>query len=166
MDYDARVVELTDNTIKIKCRLFSREDTKRMNEDYKASLLKELKKPYNPKKPIILMIATKKKKAVKVGEKLIIKFEDLDSYDLLSCPWQIKFLNQVGDIIEIFAQDRSIIHRLLKANFNSYHLDVEVVDIAKTSERMWIGLSQKFLKGYPIQLVITPQKKAACHFEG
>jgi hypothetical protein len=158
MDYDARVVEFTDNTIKIKCRLFSREDTKRMNEDYKSSLIKELKKPYNPKKSIILMIATKKKKAVKVGEKLIIEFEDLGSYGLLACPWQIKFLNQAGDTIDIFAQDRNIIHKLLKSNFNSFHLDVEVVDIAKTSERMWNKLTHNFWKGYPIQLVITPHK--------
>jgi hypothetical protein len=104
------------------------------------------------------MIATKKKKAMKVGEKLIIEFKDLDSYGLLGCPWQIKFLNQAGDTIDISAHDRSIIHRLLKANFNSYHLDVEVVDIAKTSERTWVGLSHKFCKGYPIQLVITPTK--------
>lgn len=106
----------------------------------------------------MLTIATKKKKAVKVGEKLIIKFEDLDSYGPRPGVWPINFLNQAGDTIENSAQDKTIIQRLLKAHFNSYHLDVEVLDIAKTSERMWNKLSHKFWKGYRIRLIITPLK--------
>lgn len=156
MDYDARIVD----TCKIKCRLISREETERRKEEYKASLIKELKKPYNPNKPIMLMIATKRKKAVKVGEKLKIEFEDLDSYS--SCPgvWPINFLNQIGDTIANSAQDRTIIQRLLKAHFNSYHLDVEVVDIAITSEKIWDKLSHKEWNGYRIQLAITAVKKS------
>lgn len=150
MDYDARIVELTYNTCKIKCRLISREEAERRKEEDKASLKKELTKPYNPKKPIMLMIVTKKKKAVKVGDKLIIEFEDLDSYGPYPCQWHIKFLNQAGDTIGFFSENRSTIQRVLKAHFNSYPLDIEVLEISKERSSAW--------KGYPTKLVIKPFK--------
>ena len=150
MEYDARIVERTYNTCKIKCRLISREETELKKEEKKASLKKELTKPYNPQKPIMLMIAIKKKNVVKVGDKLIIEIEDLDSYGPYPCPWHIKFLNQAGDIVAIFADDRSTIQRVLKAHFNSYLFDIEVLEIAKERSSAW--------KGYPTQLVIKPFK--------
>lgn len=150
MDYDARIVERTYNTCKIKCRLISKEETERRKEEYKASLKKELTKPYNPKKPIMLMIAATKKKAVNVGDKLIIEFEDLDSYGPYPCQWHIKFLNQTGDTIGIFADDRSTIQRILKAHFNLYLFDIEVLEIANERSSAW--------KGYLTKLVIKPFK--------
>jgi DNA polymerase-3 subunit epsilon len=153
MGYDARIIELTSNTCKIKCRLISKEENELRKEEYKTSLIREMKKPYRPKKPIALEIATKKKKAVKAGDKVIIEFEDLDSYGYypkFNFPWHIKFLNKAGYTIGIFADDRNIIQRLLKTHFNSYHLDVEVLHIAEERSNYW--------KGYPIKLVITPIK--------
>ncbi|GAF78077.1 unnamed protein product, partial [marine sediment metagenome] len=132
----------------------------------KASLRKELTKAYNPKNPITLMLTTDKKNAAKAGDKLIIEFNDLDSYlqDVstqrgpYSCQWQIKFLDQTGKTIGIFANDKSTIQRILKAHFNSYLFDVEVsdtfthVDYSEEKARSnWTG--------YPIKLVITPYKK-------
>jgi hypothetical protein len=59
MNYDARIVELTYNTCKIKCKLFSREEDERRKEQHKASLKEQLTKPYKPKKPVILTIPVK-----------------------------------------------------------------------------------------------------------
>jgi hypothetical protein len=150
MDYDARIVELTHNTCKIKCRLISREETERRKEEDKESLKKELTKPYNPKKSITLMFSMKREKGAKVGDKLTIEFEDIDSYGPYPCPWHIKFLNQAGDTIGFFSDNRSIVQRILKAHFNSFLFDIEVLDIAKERSIAW--------NGYPTKLVITPYK--------
>jgi hypothetical protein len=156
LDYEAKIVELTDNTCKIVCILYSKEGTKRRNEEYKVSLKKELIKSYKPKTPIKLMIAAKKK-GVKVGDKLKIEFKDLDSYiqDVTTksslCPWQIRFLDQAGQPIGILDNDKSRIQRILKAHFNSYLLDIEVLDVHQERSTAW--------KGYPLQLVITPYIK-------
>lgn len=61
LDYEAKIEELTENECKIKCRLISKEETKHQKEEDKASLRKELTKPYNPKKPITLTLTTDKK---------------------------------------------------------------------------------------------------------
>ncbi len=149
MNYDARIVKLTYNTCKIKCKLFSREEDERRKEEHKASLKEELTKSYKPKKPIMLTIAVEKKKGIRVGDKLTIEFEDSHSYGgPYSYPYQVKFLNQAGHTIGILDNNKSIIQRLLKAHFNSFVFDVEVVDIAK--DIAW--------KGYPTKLVITPYK--------
>jgi DNA polymerase III epsilon subunit-like protein len=153
MSYDARIVECAYNTCKIKCRLISKEENELRKEEYKTSLIKEFKKPYTPKKPIILNIVAKKKKAVKVGDKLIIEFVDLDSFGLYPkfySPWHIKFLNQAGVTIGIFADDENTIERILKAHYNSYLFDIEVVDIENERNSAW--------KGYPTRLLIKPFK--------
>ncbi|MCK4829591.1 hypothetical protein KA005_78430 [bacterium] len=80
LDYTAIIEELTENECKIKCRLISKEETKYKIEEDKASLKHELTKVYNPRKPITLMLTTDKKNAAKAGDKLIIEFNDLDSY--------------------------------------------------------------------------------------
>lgn len=167
LDYYAEIVELTDKTCKIKCRLISEEETKHNIEEDKASLRKELTKAYNPKKPITLILTTDKKNAAKAGDKLIIEFNDLDSYlqDVsaqrgpYSCQWHIKFLDQTGKIIGILDHDKNIIQKILKAHFNSYLLDVEVsdtfthVDYSEEKARSnWTG--------YPMKLVITPYKSS------
>jgi len=155
-DYEAVIEELTDNMCKIKCRLSSKEETTHRKAKEKESLRTELTKPYNPKKPISLMIAVKGKKTVKVGEKLVIEFDDLGSYiqnagyKNEACQWQIKFFNQACDTVGIFENDKSPIQRILKAHFNSFLFDVEVLDIAKERNIAW--------KGYLTKLVITPYK--------
>lgn len=153
MSYDARIVERDYNTCKIKCRLISKEENELRKEEYKTFLIKEFKKPYTPKKPIILMVAAKKKKSVKVRDKLVIEFVDLDSFGLypkLYLPWHIKFLNQTGDTVGIFDKDRNTIQKVLKAHFNSYLFDIEVLEIAK--ERSLVD------KGYPTKLIIKSFK--------
>jgi hypothetical protein len=165
LDYEAKIEELTENECKIKCRLSSKEETERKKEEYKASLRKELTKTYNPKKRITLILTTNKKSTVKVGEKLVIEFDGLESYvqsesdqrGPYSCQWHIKFLNQTGKIIGVFDHDKSTIQRILKAHFNSYLFDIEVsdtfthLDYSEEKERSnW--------KGYPIQLIITLYK--------
>jgi hypothetical protein len=149
MNYDARIVELTYNTCRIKCKLFSREEDERRKEQHKESLKEELIKPYKPKKPVMLTIAAKKTKGIKAGDRLMIEFEDSHLYGSpCSYPYQVKFLNQAGHTIGILDNDKSTVQRLLKAHFNSYHLDVEVSRIGR--QRIW--------KGYPVELVITPHK--------
>jgi len=150
MDYDARIIELSYNACKIKCRLISKEETDQREKDCKKSFKKELTKPYNPKKPITLMFPMKRKNGAKVGDKLSFKFEDIDSYGPYPCPWNINFLNKAGDTIGCFSDDRSIIQRILKAHFNSFLFDIEVLEIAK--ERSTAH------KGYPTKLIITPYK--------
>lgn len=150
LDYDARIVELTYNKCQIKCRLISREETKYREEESRAVLRKELTKPYHPKKPINLTFAMKTKKGAKVGDRITIAFEDIDSYRPYPCQWHISFLNQAGDMIGSFSHDRNIIQRLLKAHFNSFLFDIEVLDVAKERSIAW--------KGYPTKLVITPYK--------
>ena len=167
LEFYAEVVELTDKTCKINCRLISKEETKHKIEGDKASLKHELTKTYNPKKPITLTLTTDKKNAVKAGDKLIIEFNDLDSYlqDVSakrgpdSCQWHIKFLDQTGKTIGILDHDKSTIQKILKAHFNSYLFDIEVsdtfthLDYSEEKERSnW--------KGYPIKLVITPYKSS------
>jgi len=167
LDYYAEIVELTDKACKIKCRLISKEETKHKIEGDKASLKHELTKTYNPKKPITLTLTTDKKNAVKAGDKLIIEFNDLDSYlqDVRakrgpdSCQWHIKFIDRTGKTIGILDHDKSTIQKILKAHFNSYLFDIEVsdtfthLDYSEEKERSnW--------KGYPIKLVITPYKSS------
>jgi hypothetical protein len=153
MNYDARIVELTPDACKIKYRLISKEENELKKEEYKTSLIKELKKPYTPQKPIILQIAAKKKKAVKVGDKLVLEFVDLDSfgsYPKFYWPWHIKFLNQSGVTIGIFADVRSTIQRIHKAHYNSYLFDIEVLEIEEERNSAW--------EGYLVKLVIKPFK--------
>ena len=146
MNYDARIIELTYTSCKIKCKLFTKEEDERRREQHKASLKKELTKLYKPKIPIKLTISVKKKKGIKVDNKLTIEFEDSQSYSgPNSYPYQVKFLNQSGDTIGILDNNKSIIQRLLKAYYNSYNFDVKVLGIG--GERIW--------KGYPLELIIT-----------
>lgn len=167
LDYEAKIVELSPNTCKIKCRLISKEETEHRKAEDKESIRNELTRVYKPKKPITLMLATNKKNAVKVGDKLIIEFDDLDSYvqnesdqrGPYSYQWHIKFLNQTGKTIGVFDHNKSTIQKILKAHFNSYLFDVEVLDTfthldySEAKERSnW--------KGYPIKLVITPYKSS------
>jgi hypothetical protein len=149
MNYDARIVELAHNTCKIKCKLFSREEDKRRKEQHKASLKEELTKAYRPKKPVMLTIVAKKVTDIKEGDRLMIKFEDSDSYGgPHSYPYQVRFLDQEGHAIGILDNNKSTIQRLLKAHYNSYQLDVEISRIDR----------QRIRNGYPLDLVITPRK--------
>jgi len=167
LNYEAKIEELTENECKIKCRLISKEETKHQKEEDKASLRKELTKPYNPKKSITLTLTTDKKNAAKAGDKLIIEFNDLDSYlqnvsakrGPDSCQWHIKFLDQTGKTIGILDHDKSTIQRILKAHFNSYVFDIEVLD---TFTHLDYSEEKKRSnwKGYPIKLVITPYKSS------
>lgn len=163
LDYNAEIIELTDKTCKIKCILYSKTKTERKEEKFKESLKNELTKPYIRKKPITLMLATKQKEMVKKGDKLLVEFNDLDSYlqdaKVQSCQWHLKFLNQTGETIGIFDNDKNTIKKILKAHFNSYLFVTEVVDTftdvdySEEKERSnW--------KGYPINLIITPYKSS------
>ncbi len=149
LDYESRIEELTDNMCKIKCRLISKEETI-------ESIRTELTKPYNPKKPITINFSIDWKKVVKGGEKLVIKFDDIDSYvQLLEkkhgiSQLELKFLNQNGDIVGIYDKDKTIIQRILKGHFNSFLFDVEVFDTPTESNVNW--------NGYPTKVVITPHK--------
>jgi len=146
MNYDARIIELTYTSCKIKCKLFTKEEDERRREQHKASLKKELTKLYKPRIPIKLTIPVKKKKGIKVDNKLTIEFEDSQSYSgPNSYPYQVKFLNQSDDTIGILDNNKSIIQRLLKAYYNSYNFDVKVLGIG--GKRIW--------KGYPLELIIT-----------
>jgi hypothetical protein len=80
LDWNAKIKELNDNACKIKCRLFSGEETKQRASDKKESLRKESTKAYKPKNPITLTITNKNRNLIKVGEKLRTEWNDLDSY--------------------------------------------------------------------------------------
>ena len=146
LDYEAEIMELSATTCKIKCRLFPKEETEHRKAQDKASLRNELTKAYNPKKPITLILATKKS-AVKVGDKLRIELEDLDSYVNDASQWHIKFLNQTGKTVGILDNDKKNIQKILKAHFNAYLFDVEVLS------------KGNYLNGDNfIKLAITPYK--------
>lgn len=149
LEYKAEIIELGINKCKIKCRLISKEETELRKAKEREVLRTELTKPYNPKKPITLVFAMRKKRSAKIGDKLNIEFDDLDSY--VQGQWNIKFLNQVGDIVGILRHDVSIMQRLIKAHFNSFLFDVEVLDIEKERNRAW--------GGYLTKLTITTYKK-------
>ena len=167
LEYEANIEELTENLCKIKCRLISKEETKHQIKKGEASLRKELTKAYNPKKPITLTLTTYKKDVAKAGDKLIIEFNDLNSYlkDVsakrgpYSSQWHLKFLNQTGKTIAILDHDKSTIQKILKAHFNSYLFDIEVLD---TFTHLDYSEEKKRSnwKGYPIKLVITPHKSS------
>lgn len=176
LDYTAIIEEMTDNMCKIKCRLSSKEETEHKKVEKKESLKKELTKAYNPKKPITLMLATKKKDTVKKGEKLLIEFNDLDSYlqgmKAQECHWHIKFLNQSGETIGIFENNKSTIQKILKVHFNNFLFDIEVLDTYTRSESH-VGVSDLVANkeyyeegkrinwnGYPVKLIITPFKSS------
>lgn len=160
-DYESRIEELTDNKCKIRCKLSSKEETKNRKEKDKESLRTELTKPYKPKKgPFNVRIVSKKKNYTKVGEELVIKFDDIDSYtqskgDRNTCKWEIKFLNQKGDIVGILGNDKNNLQRILKLHFNSFLFDVKVLNIKK-EERY----NEKLIPidEYIIELVINPYK--------
>jgi hypothetical protein len=164
LDYEAQVEERTDTTCKIRCRLISREETEQRREERKISLRRELTKAYVPKKPITLVLGTKTRDAVKVGDKLRIEFDDLDSYlpessqrGPYSCQWCLTFRDQSGKTVGTLEHDKATIQKILKAHFNSYVLDIEVVETfshldhsAEKERSNW--------NGYPIKLVIRPIK--------
>jgi len=90
LEYKAKIIELGIDKCKIKCRLISKEETELGKAKEREVLRTELTKPYNPKKPITLAFVMKKKKSTKVGEKLNVEFDDLDSY--VQGQWNIRFL--------------------------------------------------------------------------
>jgi len=150
MDYDARIVERSYNTCKIKCRLISKEETELKKEKKREYLRIELTKPYNPKKPVTVVFAMKKKRSVKVGDKLKIEFDDLDSH--VQGQGNIKFINQAGDVVGIYdfdTMDKK--KRIIKAHFSSFLFNIEILDIEKERNKFW--------KGYRTKLIITPYKK-------
>ena len=165
LEYEAEIEALTENQCKLKCRLISKKETKRRKEEKKATIRKELTKAYGAKNPITLMLATSRRNAVKAGDKLVMEFNDLDSYvqavstqrGPYSSQWHINFLNQTGEIIGILDHDKSIIQRILKAHFNSYLFNIEVLD---TFAHLDYSEEKKRSnwKGYPIKLLITPYK--------
>lgn len=141
LEYDARTIELGFNKCKIKCRLISKDETE-------GAIRTELTKPYNPKKPFTLFFTLKKKSSAKKGDKLRIEFDELDSY--LNGKWNLKFINQSGEIVGSGSDDKNTIRKILKAHFNSFLFDVEVLDIEKERD--------SYRKGYLTKLVITPYK--------
>lgn len=161
LDYEAVIEELTDSGCKIKCHLSSMEETKRRKKQGETRLRDELTKAYNPSRPMLITIKIKKRNAVKVGDKLSIQLNDLDSYvsdDNDNHPptwrWHINFLDQTGTIIAVLDHDKNTIERILKAHFNSYLFDIEVrdtfpnTDYSEEKQRVnWTG--------YPIKVLIT-----------
>jgi len=109
-----------------------------------------LTKTYNPKKPVTVVFAMKKKRSVKVGDKLKIEFDDLDSH--VQGQGNIKFINQAGDVVGIYdfdTMDKK--KRIIKAHFSSFLFNIEILDIEKERNKFW--------KGYRTKLIITPYKK-------
>jgi hypothetical protein len=149
LEYEAIIMELGYSLCKIKCRLISKEETELKKEKKRESLRIELTKPYNPEKPVTVVFVIKKKGSVKVGNRLNIEFDDLESY--VQGKWNIKFLNQAGDVVGIFDYDNmDKMRRLIKAHFNSFLFNIEVIDIEKERNMAW--------KGYLTKLIITPYK--------
>jgi hypothetical protein len=158
-EYEAKIIELGANICKIKCRLISKEETELRKTRESEALRIELTKPYNPQKPVTLVFPMKKKRSAKVGDKLYIQFNDFDSCvqdmgnekNTFSCQWKIKFLNQAGDVVGIFENNKSTIQRILKAHFNSFLFDIKVLEVEEERNRAW--------GGYLTKLIITPYKK-------
>jgi hypothetical protein len=168
LEHEAVVEERTATTCKVKCRLLSKEETEQRRKEDARSLQRELAKPYVPRKPMTLKLATQIEGAVKVGDKLKIEFGSLESYlqdakterGPYGCQWRLAFCDQSGITVGVLAHDKAAIHRILKAHFNSYVLDVEVVEtsfhIDYTEEK-----ARSSWGGYPFSVVITAHKSSA-----
>lgn len=150
LEYEAKIIELGNNLCKIKCKLLSREETEIKKAKKAESLRNELTKPYKPKKPIEMTFFLYKKRSAKVGDKLIMEFDELDSYVNDLSHGNIRFLNKTGDVVGTFDGYVNIMQRLLKAHFNSYLFDIEILDIAKERNR--------YGGGYLTKIVVTPYK--------
>jgi hypothetical protein len=148
MEYKTEIMELKKNICKIKCYLFSKEESEFHKVQEKEAIRKELTKEYSPQKPIVLFINAKDITRVKEGGKLRIEFNDIDKY-ILSSFWQITFVDKEGIIVGIKSDEISIMKRILKAHFNSYLFDVEVISKRK----------QRNLYSFPIKLLLKPYKE-------
>ena len=150
LEYEAIIMELGYSLCKIRCRLISKEESELKNEKKRESLRIELTKPYNPKKSVTVVFVMKKRISLKVGNGLNVEFDDLELY--VQGEGNIKFLNQAGDVVGIFDYDNmDKMRRLIKAHFNSFLFNIEVLDIEKERNIAW--------KGYLTKLLITPYKK-------
>ena len=161
LDYEATIEEIKDNDCKIKCKLISKAETEQRKKEGREIIRQELTKPYKPKGPITITLANKKKDVVKAGDKLHIAFRDLDIYlynpNKNRCSWSLRFMDRNDNQIGLLRNDKNIIKRILKAHFNSYLFDIEVIDTF-TEKDFSNEKAHLNWEGYPIKIVIKPYK--------
>lgn len=160
LEYETEIVELSDNTCKIACRFISEEKTEAKKAKQVDDLEIELTKPYKPLKPIELDIYVNRKIKINIGDKLKIIFDELETYVLYPYAWEIHFVDEENNIIPknfLDSLERAKGKRILKAHFNSYAFDVEVVSLSKIKTKT--GLKDHHtLNSHPVKLILKPYK--------
>lgn len=135
LEYETEITDLASKRCKIKCRLISKEETEAKKNKEKENLRRDLTKKYSPKKPITFFINADSIKKIKVGDKLQIKFESFDYYIDQPYEWRIKLLDSMGNVVGIKKDEKStILKRILKAHFNSYLFQVDVISTTEKHE--------------------------------
>ncbi len=139
---ETEIVSLDSNHCKIRYRLISETETAankakklellRADKAKKLELLRaELTKKYTPSKPFTIFIDPKGAKALKSGEKLKIEFDELEFYVRDQYKWQFRLIDKKGRTISPKWVAGGNMKKILKAHFNEYSFDVEVVSATK-----------------------------------
>jgi hypothetical protein len=152
LPYGTAIIELNHNSCKIAYRLISEEelipDEEMENADKvrRENLRAELIKPYNPKKPIELDIPVARDIDISEGDKLEIIFDDLDTYVQNQYEWRLQFVDRKGNtFLRQISKNKG--KRLLKAHFNAYSFDVEVISVPKIHTSL-----------NPVKILVKPYK--------
>lgn len=147
MEYETEIVGLGNRKCEIKCRLISGEETESRKSQEREHLRHELTKKYSPTKPIELVLNVESNAIPQKGDSLRVVFDELDKY-VQSSEWQIKFVDQDGNPVGTKSDERGLMQRILKAHFNSFLFDVEV--ISNKEKHNWYA--------NPIRLMLKPYK--------
>jgi hypothetical protein len=134
---EASIASIYEGGCKIICKLLSKAEMDKREEQMKAveekkvqekqqKLREELEKKYSPKNSIKAIFNINRNKNLMKGDKLYLDIKDKEYYLLNPCQLHMDLLDQKKKKIgEINIAD--IIIRILKAHYNGYQLDINVV---------------------------------------
>lgn len=134
---EASIASIYEGGCKIVCKFLSKVEMDKREEQIKAieekkrqerrqQLLEELEKKYSPKNSIKAIFHIKRNNSLMEGDQLYLDIKDKEHYLLNPFQMQMNLLNQkkkkIGEI-----NTASIIIRILKAHFNGYQFDINVL---------------------------------------
>jgi hypothetical protein len=147
---ETEILSVENNKCQIRYRLVSKDETEEKKEVSREKLRAELTEKYTPQKPLKVTIDSTNTQFLKIGEKLRIEFSDLNYYVKNPQSWNFILLTQTGLSIGPKSINASSMKKLLKAHFNGYSFNIEVLTI-----------SQKINEycNSPVELLVTPYKE-------
>ena len=134
---EASIASIYEGGCKIVCRLLSKAEMDEREKQMKAleekrvqekrqKLIEELEKKYSPKNSIKAIFNINRNKNLMKGDKVYRDIKDKEHYLLNPCQLHMDLLNQkkkkIGQI-----STANIIIRILKAHYNGYQFDINVV---------------------------------------